>query len=224
MALTGIILQALAGAIYGISYLVGNERMDKWRESTKTWLANARNRIIISYFMTFLTPLALAIYMSAIQENNIEWYNLIPGVIIFWGFISLIWTSFLLSLTKSKKLANIFNHPRINQMMRNSNIVLIFVGIILVILGGIAIDRQTGLVIGTDIVSNIVPIILLAIAMTAFFIGFVLVFMPVIFYLFILFVNCVGMLLRPGKAVWILALTLFLAGSVFLIINETVQG
>lgn len=223
MALIGLILQALAGTIYGLSYILG-DRIDKWMEYTKTWLANTKNRIIISYFLAFLVPLALAIYVSIIQEDNTEWYYLIPGVIIFWGFISLIWTSFLLSLTKFKKLADLFNHPRISQAMRNSNITLIFVGIILMILGGIVIDRQAGLVVGTDIISNLVPIILLAIALTASFIGFILVFMPIIYYLFVLSINCVRMLLKPRKAVWILALTLFLAGSVFLIIGEIVQG
>lgn len=223
MSLIGLILQALAGTLYGISYILG-DRIDKWMESTKTWLTNTKNRVIISYFLTFLTPLALAIYMSVIQGNNTEWYNLIPRVIIFWGFISLIWTSFLLSLTKSKKLADVFNHPRVGQVMRNSNITLIFLGIILMTLGVIVIGRQAGSVIGTDIISNLVPIILLAIAFTASFIGFVLVFMPVIYYLFILFVNCVRVLLKPGKVVWILALTLFLSGSVFLIIGEIVQG
>lgn len=223
MVIIGLILQALAGTVYGLSYILG-DRIDKWMDFTKTWLANTKNRIIISYFLAFLAPLALAIYKSIIQEDNTEWYNLIAGVIIFWGFISLIWTSFLLSLTKSKKLADLFNHPRISQAMRNSNITLIFVGIILMILGGIVIDRQAGLVVGTDIISNIVPIILLAIAFTASFIGFILVFMPVIYYLFILSVNCVRVLFKPRKVVWILALTLYLAGFVFLIIDEIVQG
>ena len=223
MSLIGIILQALAGTLYGVSYILG-DRIDKWMQSTKTLLANTRIRIIISYFLAFLAPLALAIYESIIQEDNTEWYTLIPGVIIFWGLISLTWTSFLMSLTKSKKLADLFNHPRISQVMRNSNITLIFIGIILMILGGIVIDRQVGLVIGTDIIANIVPIILLAIAFAASFIGFVLVFMPGIYYLFILFLNCARVLLKPGKAVWILALTLFLTGSVFLIIDELIQG
>ncbi len=224
MVLIGLILQALAGFIYGVGYIIGAERMDKWRESTKTWLSNTKNRIIISYFATFLTPLALAIYTSTAQEDNIEWYTLIPGVIIFWGFFSLTWTSFLLSLTKSKKLANIFNHPKINQVMRNSNITLIGLGIILMIAGGILFGRQAPFVTGTEIIPIIVPITICAIALTGFFIGFILVFMPVIYYLSILFVNCVSMLLRPGKAVWILALSLFLAGSGLLISNGIMQG
>jgi len=223
MSLIGLILLALAGTFYGVSYILG-DRIDKWMQSTKTLLTNTRIRIIISYFLAFLAPLALAIYESIIQEDNTEWYELILPVLLFWGFISLIWTSFLLSLTQSKKLADIFNHPRISQVMRNSNIALIFVGIILIVLGGIVIDRQAGLVVGTDIISNLVPIILLAIAFTASFIGIVLVFMPAIYYLSILFVNCVRVLLKPGKAVWIFALTLFLAGSVLLIIDEIVQG
>ena len=80
------------------------------------------------------------------------------------------------------------------------------------------------LVENREVINLTKTIILLAIALTASFIGFVLVFMPVIYYLFILFVNCVSMLLRPGKAVWILALSLFLTGSGFLIANQIIHG
>ena len=224
MALTGLILQALAGAIYAIGYIVGNERIDKWKESTKTWLDNTKNRIRLSYLITFLMPLALAIYIYTIQEDNIEWYKLIPVVIMFWGFISITWTSFLLFLTKSKKIANIFYHPRVNQVMRKSNITSVVIGVILMTAGGFLLYWQAGLVTGTDINSIIVPIILCALALTALFMGFALVIMPTIYYLFILLVNCVGMLLRPRKAVWILALILFLVGSAFLISDELVHG
>ena len=224
MVLIGLIFLVLAGTIYGVSYIIGAERMNKWKESTNTWLSNTKNRIIISYFMTFLTPLALAIYTSTTQEDNIEWYNLILGVIIFWGFLSLTWTSFLLSLTRSKKLANILSHPRVNQVMRNSNITLIVLGIILMIAGGILFGRQAPFITGTEIIPIIVPIIICAIAITGSIIGFILVFMPVVYYLFILFVNCVSMLLKPGKAVGILALSLFLTGSGLLIANQIIHG
>ena len=224
MTLTGLILQALAGAIYGISYIIGNERIDRWGNSTKTWLDNTKNRIKVSYLITFFIPLLFAIYIYTIQGDKLEWYQLIAVVILFWGFISLTWTSFLLYLTKSKKIVNIFNHPRVNQVMRKSNITSVVIGAILMTAGGFLFYWQAGFVTGTDIIPIIVPIILCVLALTAYFIGFVLVIMQVIYYLFILFVNCVSMLLRPRKVVWILALILFLAGSAFLISGEIVHG
>jgi len=224
MALTGLILQAFAGAIYAISHIVGNEKMDKWGESTKTWLDNTKNRIRVSYLITFFIPLALGIYIYTIREDNLEWYQLISVLIIFWGLFSITWTNFLLSLTRSKKIANIFNHPRVNQVMHKLNITSVVIGVILMTAGGFLFYWQAGFVTGTDIIAVIVPIILCALALTAFFIGFALVIMPAIFYLFILFVNCFSMLLRPRKAVWILALILFLAGSAFLISGEIVHS
>jgi len=44
--------------------------------------------------------------------------------------------------------------------------------------------------------------------------------MSVLYYVYILFVRLVGILLKPGKAVWILALSLYLAGCALLIANE----
>ena len=223
MSLIGLILLALAGTFYGVSHILG-DRIDKWTQSAKILLENTKFRIMISCLLAFLSPLVLAIYLSVTQEDNTEWYTLIPGVIIFWGLISLTWTSFLMSLTKSKKLFDLFNNPRINQVMRNSNITSIVLGIILMIAGGILLNRQAPFVTGTEIIPIIVPIIICAIALTGIFIGFILVLMPVVFYLFILFVSCLRVLFKPGKAVWIFALTLFLSGSVLLIIDEIVQG
>ncbi len=224
MVLTGLILQALAGAIYGISYIIGNKRIDRWGNSTKTWLDNTKNRIKVSYLITFFIPLLFAIYMGTIQEDKLEWYQLIVVVIIFWGLTSLTWTSFLLYLTKSKKIANIFNHPRVNQVMRKSNITSVVLGTLLITAGIFLIRWQVGVITSNDLIHNIVPIILLALAFTACFLGYALVIMPSFYYLFILFINCVSMLLRPRKAVWILALILFLAGSAFLIRGEIVHG
>jgi len=220
MALIGIILQALAGIVYGFSYLIGVKRMDKWQQSAKAWLANSRNRVRVSYLLTFLAPLALVIYVYTLEENNIQWYFLILGFIFSWAFIVGIYASFLSIWNRSKSMADLINNPRGNQMIRKSNIASIVIGIMLMILGWVGVARLGGLVIGNNISSDIMPVILLTLALAAIYIGFVLVLMPTVYYICTLFVTGVSMLFRPGKAIWILALSLYLAGCALLITNE----
>jgi cytochrome b subunit of formate dehydrogenase len=101
-------------------------------------------------------------------------------------------------------------------MMQKSSIASIILGIILMAVGGVAIWRLLGLLT----TAAIIPAVLLALALTALFIGFILVVMPALYYAYILFVRGVSILLKPGKAVWILALSLYLAGCALLIIHE----
>ena len=220
MALTGIILQALAGMVYGASYLIGVERMDKWQESKKAWLAESRNRVKVSYFLTFLAPLAMIISLYSLEENDIQWYFLILGFLCSWALIVVIYTGFLLFWSKSKSIPDLMNNPRVNQMVQRSNIASLIIGIILMILGGVGLGRLGGEVIGNNIGSSVIPVILLTLALAGLNIGFILVLMPAIYYLCVLFVNGVTLLLRPGKALWILALSLFLAGSGCLMASE----
>jgi hypothetical protein len=218
MALIGTILQAFAGIVYGVSYLVGVERIDKWKESKKAWLDNSKNRIKASYLLTFITPLALAIYSyKAAGEVNTPWYFVIVGFFVSWGIIVLVYTSFLLIWSKSKSIADMLDSPRVNQMMQKSNIASIIIGIMLMVLGGVAIKMLGDSATITDMMS----IFLLALALTALVFGFILVVMPGLYYVYILFIRGVSILLKPGKAVWILALSLYLAGCALLIIHET---
>lgn len=223
MALIGIILQAFAGFIYGVSHLIGEKRMDEWRQSAKAWLANSRNRVRVSYSLTFLVPLALVIYVYTLEENNIQWYYLILGFVFSWAFIVGVYASFLSIWSRSKSMADLINNPSGNQMIRKSNIASIVIGIILMILGGVGLQRLGGVVLGNNISSNIMPVILLTLALAALYIGFVLVLMPTVYYICTLFVTAVSMLLRPGKAVWILALSLFTAGFAFLVASEILK-
>jgi hypothetical protein len=222
MALWGIILQAVAGIVYGASYLIGVGRIDKWKESRRAWLDDSKNRIKLSYSLTFITPLILVIYSYKVAGIvNTPWYATILGVVVSWGITAGIYTSFLLRWSKSKSIADMLNSPRVNQMMQKSNIASIILGIILMVLGGVATWKLSGMVVHTNISSVIVPIILLALALTALVFGFILVVMSAVYYVYILFVRGISILLKPGKAVWILALSLYLAGCVLLIINET---
>jgi hypothetical protein len=217
MALWGIILQAAAGIVYGASYLIGVERIDKWEESRRAWLDDSKNRIKLSYLLTFITPLALVIYSYKVAgEVNTPWYFVILGFFVSWGIIVLVYTSFLLIWSKSKSIAEMLNNPRVNQMMQKSNIASIIIGIILIVLGGVAIKMLGDSVTITDMMS----IFLLALALTALVFGFILVVMPGLYYVYILFVRGVTILFRPGKVVWILALSLYLAGCALLIMNE----
>jgi hypothetical protein len=220
MALIGIILQAAAGFVYGVSYLIGVKRIDEWSKSKKDWLANDRNRVKVSYSLTFLAPLALVIYTYKLEGDNIQWYYLILGFIFSWAFIVGVYASFLSIWSRSKSIADLINNPRGDQMIRKSNIASIVIGVILMTLGWIGVGRLGGVVIGNNISSTIVPIILIILTLIALCIGFVLVLMPMAYYICVLFVKGVSMLFRPGKAVWILALSLYLAGCALLIINE----
>jgi hypothetical protein len=217
VALIGVILQAAAGIVYGASYLIGVERIDKWKESRRVWLDDSKNRIKLSYLLTFITPLALVIYSYKVAgEVNTPWYFVILGFFVSWGIIVLVYTSFLLIWSKSKSIAEMLNSPRVNQMMQKSNIASIIIGIILMVLGGVAIKMLGDLVTITDMMS----IFLLALALTALVFGFILLVMPGLYYVCILFVRGVSKLLKPGKAVWILVLSLYLAGCALLIRNE----
>jgi len=102
--------------------------------------------------------------------------------------------------------------------MQKLNIASIILGIILMVLGGFTIVRAIHLVVTT---TTIISVILLALALTALCVGFILVVMPGLYYVFLLLVWGVSILLKPGKVVWILALSLYLAGCALLIINET---
>ena len=217
MALIGIILQASAGIVYGVSYLIGVERIDKWKESRRAWLADSKNRIKVGYLLTLITPLALAIFANKVSmEVNTPWYAPILGVVVSWAITVGIYTSFLLIWSRSKSIADMLKSPRVNQMMQKSSIASIILGIILMAVGGVAIWRLLGLLT----TAAIIPAVLLALALTALFIGFILVVMPALYYAYIVFVRGVSILLKPGKAVWILALSLYLAGCALLIINE----
>jgi hypothetical protein len=217
MALWGIILQAAAGIVYGVSYLIGVERIDKWKESRRAWLDDSKNRIKLSYLLTFITPLVLVIYSYKVAGTvNTPWYFAILGFFVSWGIIILVYTSFLLRWSKSKSIADMLNSPRVNQMMQKSNIALLIIGITLMVLGGVGVKILVDLVT----ISGMISILLLALALTVLVFGFILVIMPGLYYVYILFVRGVSILLRPGKAVWILALSLYLAGCALLIINE----
>jgi uncharacterized membrane protein len=217
VALIGIILQASAGIVYGVSYLIGVERIDKWKESRRAWLADSKNRIKVGYLLTLITPLALAIFANKVSmEVNTPSYAPILGVVASWVITVGIYTSFLLIWSRSKSIADMLKSPRVNQMMQKSSIASIILGIILMAVGGVAIWRLLGLLT----TAAIIPAVLLALALTALFIGFILVVMPALYYAYILFVRGVSILLKPGKAVWILALSLYLAGCALLIIHE----
>lgn len=217
MALIGIILQALAGIVYGVSYLVGVKRIDKWKESRRAWLADSKNRIKLSYLLTFITPLVLVIYSyKVVGAVNTPWYAMIFGVFASWAITAGFYTSFLLSWSKSKSIADMLNSPRMNQMMQKSNVASIIIGIILLVLGGVAIKLLGGSITTTDVIS----IILLALALTALVFGFILVIMSGLYYIFVMFVRAASILLKPGKAVWVLALSFYLAGCALLIIHE----
>ena len=217
MALIGVILQAMAGIVYGLSYLIGVERIDKWAKSRRAWLDDSKNRIKLSYVLTFITPLALVIYSYKVAgEVNTPWYFVIVGCFVSWGIIVLVYTSFLLTWSKSKSIADMLKSPRMNQIMRKSNIASLVVGIALMVLGGVGIrmlvDRVT--------IGGMISIVLLALTLSALVFGFILVVMPGLYYVYMLFVRGVSTLLKPGKAVWILALSLYLAGCALLIANE----
>ena len=217
MALAGIILQAVAGMVYGLSYLIGVERIDKWKESRRAWLNGSKNRIKLSYLSTFITPLVLVLLLyRVVGEDSTPWYFLLLGFLVSWLIIVSVYTSFLLIWSKSKSIPDMLNSPRLNQMMQKSNIASVTAGVILMALGGVGI-RMLG---DSVTISNMVSILLLALALTALVFGFILATMSVLYYVYILFVRLVGILLKPGKAVWILALSLYLAGCALLIANE----
>ena len=217
MALAGIILQAVAGMVYGLSYLIGVERIDKWKESRRAWLNGSKNRIKLSYLSTFITPLVLVLLLyRVVGEDSTRWYFLLLGFLVSWLIIVSVYTSFLLIWSKSKSIPDMLNSPRLNQMMQKSNIASVTAGVILMALGGVGI-RMLG---DSVTISNMVSILLLALALTALVFGFILATMSVLYYVYILFVRLVGILLKPGKAVWILALSLYLAGCALLIANE----
>lgn len=218
MALIGVALQAFAGIVYGFSYLVGVERIDKWKESRKAWLSDSKNRIKLSYLLVFITPLPFAIHAHKVTGDvNTPWYAAVLGLTVSWGAIVLIYTSFLLIWSKSKSIADMLESPKVNQMMQKGNIASIIVGIVLMVLGAAAIIR-----LGEQATTptTIISIIVLSIALTALFFGLVLLTMPGLYYVLYLFVSGAGLLFKPGKAVWILALCLYLAGCGLLITNE----